>query len=243
MTISLERVFIKYVLRNKKHFQTVQASFFKNPDIEFVYSIIRKWMIKHTDIEVPSPKQLFEMVHLEDKESKITPEIFKAIFSANLDDYDEEKFIKPKFNTWILINRIREGTLNIVDETRSVADISEYDQAITVANRLKNIVDESTKLDFDQDDDLGSDFEDAEAHSQDLSRTKISSGFSTVDHILGGGFDVGTLNVFMAETNNGKCFFHDGFINIRNKKNLFIEYDKIGKIFTKIRKSHKNINM
>lgn len=207
MTVSLERVFIKYILKNKKHFQTVLPSYFKNPDIEFVYSIIRKWMIKHPDVEVPTPKQLFEMVHLEDNDRKISTDIFKAIFSADLSEYDETNFIKPKFNTWILINRIREGTLNIVDETRAVGDVSEYDQAITIANRLKTIMDDSTKLDFDQDDDLGSDFDDEEAHSQDLTRTKISTGFSTIDHILGGGYDVGTLNVMISETNNGKSLW------------------------------------
>ena len=124
MTVSLERVFIKYILKNKKFFEIVNSTFFKNPDIEFVYSIIRKWMIKHPETEVPSPKQLFEMIHLEDKDAKITAEIFKAIFSADLSEYDEDNFIKPKFNTWILINRIQEGTLNIIDETRAVAQIS-----------------------------------------------------------------------------------------------------------------------
>jgi archaellum biogenesis ATPase FlaH len=207
MTVSLERVFIKYILKNKKHFQTVLPSYFKNPDIEFVYSIIRKWMIKHPDVEVPTPKQLFEMVHLEDNDRKISTDIFKAIFSADLSEYDETNFIKPKFNTWILINRIREGTLNIVDETRSVGDVSEYDQAITIANRLKSIMDDSTKLDFDQDDDLGSDFDDEEAHSQDHSQTKVKTGFSTLDHVMSGGFDRGTLNLFLGKVNSGKSLW------------------------------------
>ncbi len=211
MTVSLERIFIKYIIKNKRHFQTILPSFFKNPDIQFVYSIIRKWMLAHPDVEVPSGKQIFESVQLDDKDNKITPEIFRAIFSSNLDEYDEATFIKPKFNTWILINRIREGTLNIVDETRSVSDITDFDQAVEVVNKLKSIVDESTKLDFEDNTDLGSDFDDAETHSQDHSQTKVKTGWSSVDSILAGGLDVSTLTILLAGTNVGKSIFMQNF--------------------------------
>ena len=91
-----------------------------------------------------------------------------------------------------------------------------------------------SKTDFVNDDDLGSDFDDPEHHVQDSSRFKIRSGFDTIDHMLGGGWDISTLNVIMAETNNGKCTFLDTEIIVRNIKFGNKKTVSIGSIFTKI---------
>jgi hypothetical protein len=39
---------------------------------------------------------------------------------------------------------------------------------------------------FVQDDDMGSDFDDAEDHVQDSSKYKVKCGFETIDHMLSG---------------------------------------------------------
>jgi replicative DNA helicase len=83
---------------------------------------------------------------------------------------------------------------------------------------------------------LGSDFDEPESHIQDSSKFKVKCGFETIDHMLGGGWDVQTLNVIMAETNGGKCTFFDTVITIRNKENNEIVKDKIEKIFSGIGK-------
>ena len=68
-----------------------------------------------------------------------------------------------------------------------------------------------SSLSFIQDDDLGSDFDDAENHIQDSSKFKVRCGFETIDHMLGGGWDIQTLNVIMAETNGGKSLWMQNF--------------------------------
>ena len=60
-------------------------------------------------------------------------------------------------------------------------------------------------------DDLGSDFDIAENHLQDNGMLKVSCGYSTIDHMLGGGWDTGTLNCLMASTNNGKSLWMQNF--------------------------------
>jgi replicative DNA helicase len=64
---------------------------------------------------------------------------------------------------------------------------------------------------FIQDDDLGSDFDEPENHVQDSSKFKVRCGFDTVDHMLGGGWDISTLNVIMAQTNGGKSLWMQNF--------------------------------
>ena len=210
MTISLEKIFFGFIMKNKRYFDVVEPFFFKNEEIKLVYGIIRIYMAK-SDAEVPHPRQILEMVSLEDKDGLITKEILKSILTINLAEYDEVNFIIPKFNGWILCNRLKSGTVDIIDETRNLESIGDFEETIMAANRIKQIVDEMSKTDFVTDDDMGSDFDDPESHIQDSSKYKVRSGFDTIDHMLGGGWDIQTLNVIMAETNNGKSLWMQNF--------------------------------
>ena len=211
MTISLEKVFFAYVIKNKRYFDVVEPFFFKNSEIQYVYTILRQYMMKNSDAEVPHPKQILEMVSLEDRDGLITKEILKAMLTVNLTEYDESNFIIPKFNAWILSNRLKSGTVDIIDETRNLDTINDYEDAVLAANKIRSIVDQMSKTDFVNDDDLGSDFDDPENHVQDSSKFKIPSGFATIDHMLGGGWDISTLNLIMASTNAGKSLWMQNF--------------------------------
>ena len=211
MTISLEKIFFAYILNNKKYFEIVEPIYLKNNEIQFVYSVIRKYILKNTEIDVPTPKQILEMVSLEDKEGIITKDILKSILTTNLKEYDEDNFVIPKLNAWILSNKIKSGTMDIIEETRNLDTINDYESVIVSAAKIKEIVDNMSSTNFVNDEDLGSDFDDAETHVQDSARFKVKSGFETIDHMLGGGWDIQTLNVIMAETNNGKSLWMQNF--------------------------------
>lgn len=242
MTISLEKIFFAYIIKNKRYFEVVEPYFFKNMEIQFVYNIIKNYMSKSSDVEIPHPKQILEMVSLEDRDSLITKEILKSMLTVNLADYDETNFIIPRFNAWILSNRLKSGTVDIIDETRNLDGINDFEETMLAANRIKTIVEQMSKTDFvTEDDDLGSDFDDAENHVQDSSKFKIRSGFETIDHMLGGGWDISTLNVIMAETNNGKCTFYNTEIGIRNIKLFDKKRVSIESVFTKISQGDYNI--
>ena len=207
MTPQLEKVFFNFILKNKKYFDIVKPYFYRNSEIQLVYGIIREYMSKGIDAQVPTPRQILDMVSLEDKEGVITKDILKSILQVDLKEYDEKNFIEPKFNAWILSNRLKTGTVDIIDETRNLDSISDFDKAVEAANRIRGIVDEMSSTNFVQDDDMGSDFDDPENHVQDSSKFKVKCGFESIDHMLGGGWDISTLNVIMAETNNGKSLW------------------------------------
>ena len=239
-TPQLEKVYFNYILSNKKYFDIVKSYFFRNSEIQFVYGVIREYMLKG-DAKVPTPRQILDMVNIEDKEGLITKEILKSILQVDLKEYDEKNFIEPNFNGWVLANRLKTGTVDIIDETRNLDSISDFGKAVEAANRIRGIVEEMSSTNFIQDDDMGSDFDDAEHHVQDSSRFKVKCGYETIDHMLGGGWDISTLNVIMAQTNGGKCFFGDGEITIRKSGDSNIENVKIEKMFSNIRKGHKDI--
>jgi hypothetical protein len=238
-TTQLEKVYFNYILKNKKYFDIIKKYFFRNSEIQFVYGVLRDYMIKSSENKIPSNRQILDMVNIEDKEGVITKEILKSILSVDLDQYSEKDFILPKFNSWVLTNRIKTGAVDILDETRSIDEIGDFDKAVEAANRIKDIINDMSSTNFIQDDDLGSDFDEPESHVQDSSKFKVKSGFETIDHMLGGGWDVQTLNCIMAETNNGKCFFGDGKIKVRKYKKD-VKNIEISKIFTSI-KNHEHI--
>jgi replicative DNA helicase len=211
MTVSLEKIFFSYILNNKKYFEIVDQGYFRNNEIQFVYGVIRKYMLKNIEVEIPTPKQILEMVQLEDKEGIITKDILKAMLTTNLKDYDEENFTIPKLNAWILSNKIKNGTVDIIDETRNLDSISDFESAVVAANKIKSIVEQMSNTSFIHDENMGADFDDPEMHIQDTAKFKVRSGFQTIDHMLGGGWDIQTLNVVMAETNNGKSLWMQNF--------------------------------
>lgn len=237
----LEKVFLIYIMNSKKYFDLVKPYFFRNTEIQFVYSVIREYMIKNINSKIPTPRQIFDMISLEDKDGVITKEILKTILKVDLKEYDEKNFIEPKFNAWVLSNRIKTGTVDIIDETRNLDNINDFDKTVETANKIKSIIDEMSSTNFVQDDDMGSDFDDPESHIQDSSKFKVKCGFESIDHMLGGGWDISTLNVIMAETNNGKCFFYNTICKFKNKsKNEEFE-EEIGKMFSEISKGCYNI--
>jgi replicative DNA helicase len=208
MTISLEKIFFSYILKNKRFFEVVEPFFFKNSEIQFVFNVLKKYLKQNSEAEIPHPKQILEMVQLEDLEGLITREILKSILSVSLQEYDETNFIIPKFNAWVLTNRLKVGTVDIIDETRNLDAIIDFDGVVESATKIKNIVENMSKTDFVNDDeDLGSDFDDPEQHLQDQSKFKVKSGINSLDHILGGGWDVQTLNILMGMSNSGKSLW------------------------------------
>ena len=241
MTISLEKIFFSYILGNKRFFHIVKTHFFKNNELKFVYEIIREYVLNNKDAEIPSPKQIWEMVALVDHEGLITKEILKSMLTLKIEDYDEKNFILPKINSWILSNRIKDGTTDIIEQTRNLESLSNIEETTDIANKIRVIVEDSMNANFIKEDDLGSDFDDAEAHSQDSSVLKINSGFNTINTMLGGGWDRGTLNCLMSETNNGKCSFSSTVIDIRNTLTGKEEKIEIGTLFTTISQGHKSI--
>jgi hypothetical protein len=241
MTSSLEKIFFAHIKENKKYFEIVLPHFFRNSQIQFVYGVIRRYIIKNADAEYPSPKQILEMVNLEDKEGMITKDILKAILQVDTSEYDQKNFIEPKFKTWVLTNRMKSGTIDIIDETRNFEDISDFEKAIEAADKIKSIVDDMSSINFIEDDDLGSDFDDPEVHVQDTSKFKVKSGFETIDHMLGGGWDIQTLNILMAETNQGKCCHFVSKISLKTLKDDKISVTNLGSLFADIRKRKENI--
>ena len=219
MNTNMELQYFSLIKENPEQFLKVEPNFFKNDEIQFVYQILREHYLTSKKKEIPTNTQILSMVQLRDTENKITKEALKVMLTSKLDEYQNE-FLEPRFKAWKLSNGIRGRVMNSVETVRGMDD-SNYDSVIQMASTLKGLYSDIMMID-DDDSDLGSNFYDPEAHKQNNDVNKLKSGWASVDNILGGGWDLASLNVIMGETNIGKSLWMQNIAAnaLSNNKNV-----------------------
>lgn len=230
----LEKIFFHWIMEHSEQFTKVEPYFFENDDIRFIYNVIREDFIISKNKKVPEAQQILAMVKINDSENKIADNLIKQLLKGGNTAYEDE-WISPRFKAWKLSKTTQNNVLKSIEFVRGL-DVIDYENVKDVASKIINIYEESKLID-DDDDDLGEDFDVPENHQITISDKKISSGWSTVDKIMTGGWDQASLNILMGETNVGKCLIYSE-LEIKNKKTNEIEKIKIEDFFEKI----KNIN-
>jgi len=204
MNTNMEKHYFTYVIDNPDQFSKVEPFFFKNSDIQFIYTVIREEYLKSESHIVPSPQQIYSMIKLADQDSKINDKVIKLLLTSDNSDISKE-WLLPRFKGWKIQNQLKGDMLKGIDMVRGIEEIN-YDNIVEVAQKLKGMFGNVLLVD-DDDQDLGSDFDDPESHKQLVSKNCILTGWSCIDSILGGGWSKSTLNVIMGETNVGKSMW------------------------------------
>jgi len=228
MNTNMERHYFTHILDNPEQITKVEPHFFRNHDIQFVYTVIREEYLRSEKHIVPSSQQIYSMIKLADQENKINDKVIKMLISSDNADISPDWLI-PRFKAWKIEKELQGSVLKAIDMVQQFKDI-DYENALDVANKMKNMFQNVTLVD-DDDLDLGADFDDPENHKQLLSKTCISTGWNSVDTILGGGWSKQTFSVIMGETNVGKCCVSGTYIKIKNKKTGKIEKITIGDFY------------
>jgi hypothetical protein len=233
---NLEKLFFHKILEEPKQIYKVESNFFENEQIRFIYDVVRNEYINSSDKIIPHKKQIWSMIQLVDLNKMITKDAFINLFSENTQNISDD-WLEKRFKAWKSSKYSRQKMYESIDLIKNMEEL-DYDNVKSIVTKLKNNFAEIEFIDND-DDDLGSDFDDPENHKQHLSTTKMSSGWSNIDKLLAGGWDRATLNVIMGETSVGKCTTFLTNIKIRNKKTNKIENIKLGDFFNLIKLNNK----
>jgi hypothetical protein len=228
MNTNMEKHYFTYILDNPEQFSKVEPYFFKNSDINFIYTVIREEYIKGETHIVPSSQQIYAMIKLADPDHKINDKVIKLLLQSDNSEISED-WLTPRFKSWKIQNYIKGNMLKGIDMVRGIEEVN-YDNVVSIAQNLKGMFDNVLLVD-DDDTDLGADFDDPESHKQLISKNCIHTGWPVMDSVLGGGWSKSTLNVIMGETNVGKCQHLDSQVVIKNKKTGKIEQISIGQLF------------
>jgi len=230
MNVNMEKNFFTFIIENPSQFSRVENYFFKNENIQFIYTIVKDEYLKSK--KVPSFQQIVDMIKLNDPENKISNEIIKIILRNNIND--KRDWVDNRFRAWKMSNLVRNNTSKTIEELRSLDDIN-LDNVKEVVAKIRKLYNEIPLLE-ENEEDLGEDFDDPETHKQDVSIYKIPTGWSSMDKILSGGWDLSTFTVIMGETNVGKCCVSDSYIKIKSKKTGNIKEIKIGDFYNMMKK-------
>ena len=212
---NLEKAFLAKIMNEPDQFHKVKPHFFGNADIRLVYDTIRESYIKDKNKIVPSKQQILTMVSMVDSQGTVSREVLKMILKEDLSAYDDD-WLSERFQAWKVSKHTRDQLKESIDLIRNMDEI-DYDNVIDIATRLKEKFAEIETIGSDVTD-FGDDFDDPESHRQLIGQNKMSSGWSNIDKILGGGWDRSTLNLLMAPTNSGKCADYQTVTRLKNKK-------------------------
>lgn len=238
MNAQMEKFFFTWVLEHPTQFYKVEPTFFKNEDIQFIYTVVRDEFIVSKEKRTPSPQQIVAMIKLRDPEEKVSNNVIKAILK-NDNTVHEQGWLESKFKAWRLSNVLRNNIYESIEKIRNLKEI-DYDNVSDIAASVKSVFSNISLIE-DDDQDLGADFDDPEMHKQETTKNKISTGWGNVDLILHGGWDKGTFNCLMGETSVGKCCKSDTYIKIKNKKTGEIKDIKIGDLYESQKPTFKNV--
>lgn len=219
MSALREKTYLHYIWANPGYFSQVKPHFFKNADISVVYDILKKEYERSINKLVPSKKEVYELVLSADKTGKISDDVLKTILKHDMTQYREDEYIKPRLKSWIGINNVSDGTMDVVDKLRDIKEEDDFEKQLEAISFIREKMMESTTVKAD-DNSIGIDFDNPEAHSQDTYTNKLPTGWPTLDKLLGGGLDTKTLNVLVAESNAGKStWMHNFAVNVANNGN------------------------
>ena len=232
MNTNMEKHYFIYILDNPEQFSKVEPFFFKNSDIQFIFSVIREEYLKSESHIVPSIQQIYSMVKLCDQDNKINDKVIKLLLQSDNSDISQE-WLAPRFKSWKIQNQLKGDMLKGIDMIRGIEEVN-YENVVEIAQKMKGMFGNVLLID-DDDQDLGEDFDDPESHKQMVSKNSIPSGWSCIDSILHGGWSKSTLNVIMGETNVGKCQHFDTQVVIKNKKTGEIKKIKIGEFYEAVK--------
>jgi len=208
MTSNIEKLFMNWVLKKPEHFRNVQGFYFENEDIKFVYNCIREEYMGSTDKVVPGKKEIYNLVKLYDKDDKIPLDFIKALLKNDWDEFRPE-FIEPRFKAWVLSNSTINGLVDSIDDIKGL-DKTDYNKVQEAVSKVRLKIDNAINIQLEKGS-IGLDFDDEDAHDQDLEANKITTGYPCLDAITEGGWDRKTFNVLMGGPGSGKSLWMQNF--------------------------------
>jgi replicative DNA helicase len=201
LTANLEKVLMHYIFRNPLYLRVVKPHYFRNADVQLVYGAVRQSYLDSVDHEMPSLVEIFDLVKMADKEGAMSSELIKSVLRVDLSQYRSET-LEKYYQSIVLSNALKDGLTESIVKLRE-ADPNDLASIQEAAAAIKEIVQASATV-VTSDGGLGSNFDEPESHNQDAYANKVPTGWKTMDHLVGGGWDRKTFNVLMGETNVGK---------------------------------------
>jgi hypothetical protein len=196
-------------MENPKFFSRTDHMNFKNAKIKFVFERIKNYYLTQDKPIVPSNHKIYELIRMDDPDGEaISSEYLKGLLAVdigNMVQNNDDDYLKKAFYSWLTYNTMRTKMYGAIDYIRDMDEI-DYNNTELVASKLKEIMADATLMNYD-DENIGLDFFDVESHIQDISQSKVPTGWQSIDELLNGGWTRKTLNIVVGGSNSGKSLW------------------------------------
>ena len=204
----LEKYFFTYIMENPKFFNKVDPIAFDNPNISFVYRVIREHYMNLDKAIVPSNHKVLSLVRMFDPDKRISKDFLKGLLNIDLSTIvqgNDDDYLQKAVQSWCTSSAIKQKMYEAADFIRELNPV-DYQNTELIASKIRELINNATMMDYD-DEDLGLDFDDPDSHVQDTNKNKIPTGWHNIDELLQGGWDKKTLNLVIGPSNSGKSLW------------------------------------
>ena len=201
----IQNVYYHYILSNPSLALKFEPEFFTAKPLQYAFKIAKDYVVKYH--QQPTADQMKQLVVNNNMQDVLQDDVIDVLYAQKqmLSSYPDE-WLYDETTNWAILENVKKSIVDVAAYLKLNQDEMESGNAKQVVEHIKTMFNKSCILEFSDDLDTGSDFWDAESHSQKkLERSSL--GYDFLDFCLNGGGFPGALICFAAAPKTGKSLW------------------------------------
>ena len=201
----IQNVYYHYILSNPSLALKFEPEFFTAKPLQYAFKIAKDYVVKYH--QPPTADQMKQLVVDNNMQDVLQDDVIDALYAQKqmLSSFPDE-WLYDETTNWAILENVKKSIVDVAAYLKLNQDDMESGNAKQVVEHIKTMFNKSCILEFSDDLDTGSDFWDAESHSQKkLERSSL--GYDFLDFCLNGGGFPGALICFAAAPKTGKSLW------------------------------------
>lgn len=201
----IQNVYYHYILSNPSLALKFEPEFFTAKPLQYAFKIAKDYVVKYH--QPPTADQMKQLVVDNNMQDVLQDDVIDVLYAQKqmLSSYTDE-WLYDETTNWAILENVKKSIVDVAAYLKLNQDDMESGNAKQVVEHIKTMFNKSCILEFSDDIDTGSDFWDAESHSQKkLERSSL--GYDFLDFCLNGGGFPGALICFAAAPKTGKSLW------------------------------------
>ena len=201
----IQHVYYHYILSNPSLALKFEPEFFTAKPLQYAFKIAKDYVVKYH--QQPTADQMKQLVVNNNMQDVLQDDVIDVLYAQKqmLSSYPDE-WLYDETTNWAILENVKKSIVDVAAYLKLNQDEMESGNAKQVVEHIKTMFNKSCILEFSDDLDTGSDFWDAESHSQKkLERSSL--GYDFLDFCLNGGGFPGALICFAAAPKTGKSLW------------------------------------
>ena len=201
----IQNVYYHYILSNPSLALKFEPEFFTAKPLQYAFKIAKDYVVKYH--QPPTADQMKQLVVDNNMQDVLQDDVIDVLYAQKqmLSSYTDE-WLYDETTNWAILENVKKSIFDVAAYLKLNQDEMESGNAKQVVEHIKTMFNKSCILEFSDDLDTGSDFWDAESHSQKkLERSSL--GYDFLDFCLNGGGFPGALICFAAAPKTGKSLW------------------------------------